>query len=56
MSVRKNQLNDTEKILNENGTEEEQVHVCSFKKDELEDMCSSWQADTCGDGLLSKPS
>ncbi len=49
MSVQNDLLNNKEEFLNEIDNEvKDNNQMCSFWQDELEDICSSWQNDSCG--------
>lgn len=50
-------MNNHEYLVNNesNVNAEDYTDVCSFQKDELEDVCSYRKYDTCGDGSSLVP-
>ncbi len=51
MSVQDNLLDEKNIVLEQPTADTEQhTQMCSFHSDEMEDMCSFRQDDTCGDG------
>jgi hypothetical protein len=47
MSIQDDLLNGKEILKKISSETEEHIHMCSFWQDELEDVCSYQQDDTC---------